>query len=290
MATWGEVKAQAATMLGIQLTDYRRRQRAAAPHRRTTATSFPAPTGYAAGHHRHRRRRHSQYGRRHRRLGQSPAAPVNLDGRGASAPTTPSSPTSRTTRCRSARSPTAISPIGLANPGNGDTEYDNELLDAHFIAGDGRVNENIGLTAVHHVFHAEHNRLVEHTKEVVARRSGDACRSSTNGCSVRSLTDRCRRRRARRSASAGLGWRAPVPGRQVRHRDAVSASRVRGVRAQDPAEDQCLRRSGRVRHHHQSVDRRRIRPCGLSLRPLHAAPSRSTASIRPSTDQNDIWP
>ena len=57
--------------------------------------------------------------------------------------------------------------IGLANPGNGDTEYDNELLDAHFIAGDGRVNENIGLTAVHHVFHAEHNRLVEHTKTTI---------------------------------------------------------------------------------------------------------------------------
>ncbi|MFZ6049904.1 peroxidase family protein [Pseudomonas sp. CR3202] len=45
--------------------------------------------------------------------------------------------------------------------------YDNELLEAHFIAGDGRVNENIGLTAVHHVFHSEHNRLVDHTKEVV---------------------------------------------------------------------------------------------------------------------------
>ncbi|BAN49789.1 peroxidase family protein [Metapseudomonas resinovorans] len=45
--------------------------------------------------------------------------------------------------------------------------YDNELLDSHYIAGDGRVNENIGLTAVHHVFHSEHNRLVEHTKETV---------------------------------------------------------------------------------------------------------------------------
>ena len=33
------------------------------------------------------------------------------------------------------------------------------MLDAHFVAGDGRVNENIGLTAVHHVFHSEHNRL-----------------------------------------------------------------------------------------------------------------------------------
>ncbi|HXE67920.1 MAG TPA: hypothetical protein VN523_01105, partial [Hyphomicrobiaceae bacterium] len=38
--------------------------------------------------------------------------------------------------------------------------YDDELLDAHFMGGDGRVNENIGLTAVHHVFHSEHNRLV----------------------------------------------------------------------------------------------------------------------------------
>ena len=58
--------------------------------------------------------------------------------------------------------------IGLDN-GGGSTDgfYDNELLDRHFIAGDGRVNENIGLTAVHHVFHAEHNRLAEHTKEVV---------------------------------------------------------------------------------------------------------------------------
>ena len=69
--------------------------------------------------------------------------------------------------------------IGLGNPGNGDTEYDNELLDAHFIAGDGRVNENIGLTAVHHVFHAEHNRLVEHTKETVL--ATNDWPSSTNG-------------------------------------------------------------------------------------------------------------
>lgn len=57
--------------------------------------------------------------------------------------------------------------IGLLNPGNNPLVYDNELLDAHFIAGDGRANENIGLTAVHHIFHSEHNRLVEHTKEIV---------------------------------------------------------------------------------------------------------------------------
>jgi len=42
--------------------------------------------------------------------------------------------------------------------------YDDEFLDAHFVTGDGRGNENIGLTAVHHVFHSEHNRQVEAQK------------------------------------------------------------------------------------------------------------------------------
>ena len=45
--------------------------------------------------------------------------------------------------------------------------YDNELLGAHYLAGDGRVNENIVLTAVHHVFHSEHNRLADHVKDQV---------------------------------------------------------------------------------------------------------------------------
>ncbi len=45
--------------------------------------------------------------------------------------------------------------------------YDNELLDQHYITGDGRGNENIGLTAVHHVFHAEHNRQVEQQQRTI---------------------------------------------------------------------------------------------------------------------------
>ena len=52
------------------------------------------------------------------------------------------------------------------------TEYDNELLDRHFITGDGRGNENIGLTAVHHVFHSEHNRQVE-AQKIEILKSGD---------------------------------------------------------------------------------------------------------------------
>lgn len=53
--------------------------------------------------------------------------------------------------------------------------YDNELLDAHFVTGDGRGNENIGLTAVHHIFHSEHNRIVEQVKAqaIAAAQSGN---------------------------------------------------------------------------------------------------------------------
>ncbi|MGH6810477.1 MAG: peroxidase family protein, partial [Ensifer adhaerens] len=45
------------------------------------------------------------------------------------------------------------------------TTYDNELLDAHYIVGDGRGNENIGLTSVHHLFHHEHNRQIDEIKQ-----------------------------------------------------------------------------------------------------------------------------
>ncbi|MEY4836678.1 MAG: leukotoxin, partial [Pseudomonadota bacterium] len=47
--------------------------------------------------------------------------------------------------------------------------YDNELLDKHYIVGDGRGNENIALTAIHHVFHSEHNHRVDQIKaELIA--------------------------------------------------------------------------------------------------------------------------
>ncbi len=46
--------------------------------------------------------------------------------------------------------------------------YDDEMLDAHFVAGDGRINENIGLSAIHQVFHAEHNRLAVDIDGIIA--------------------------------------------------------------------------------------------------------------------------
>lgn len=48
---------------------------------------------------------------------------------------------------------------GVVTPPQEAGTYDDELLGAHFVTGDGRGNENIALTAVHTVFHAEHNRL-----------------------------------------------------------------------------------------------------------------------------------
>jgi Ca2+-binding RTX toxin-like protein len=47
--------------------------------------------------------------------------------------------------------------------------YDNELLDAHYISGDPRTNENIVLTAIHEVFHNEHNRLVAQIQDLIAQ-------------------------------------------------------------------------------------------------------------------------
>ena len=162
--------------------------------------------------------------------------------------------------------------------------YDDELLDEHFMAGDGRVNENIGLTAVHHVFHAEHNRLVEHTKEVVL---GDAATSASEP--VAACRRRCRRFPTTPAEIAALRVerRAPVPGGQVRHRDAVPAPGVRGVRAQGPAERRPLPRPERLRRHHRSGDRGRVRAHGLPLRPLDAAPRPSTGSI-PNFESSEI--
>ncbi|WP_164737323.1 cell wall-binding repeat-containing protein [Georgenia sp. SYP-B2076] len=47
--------------------------------------------------------------------------------------------------------------------------YDNVHLGEHFITGDGRGNENIGLSAVHHVFHSEHNRLAAHVNDILTQ-------------------------------------------------------------------------------------------------------------------------
>ena len=44
--------------------------------------------------------------------------------------------------------------------------YDDELLNAHYIVGDGRGNENIALTTIHSIFHSEHNRIADQVKAI----------------------------------------------------------------------------------------------------------------------------
>ena len=78
-----------------------------------------------------------------------------------------------------------IDAADLTADDNDPSTYDNELLDSHFMAGDGRVNENIALTAVHHVFHSEHNRLVQHTKDVAI---ADAQQLLANGATQAEAT------------------------------------------------------------------------------------------------------
>jgi Ca2+-binding RTX toxin-like protein len=51
--------------------------------------------------------------------------------------------------------------------------YDDEMLNSHFICGDGRCNENIGLTAIHQIFHSEHDRLVGDIKNVLTNDTSD---------------------------------------------------------------------------------------------------------------------
>lgn len=62
--------------------------------------------------------------------------------------------------------------LGLNHSIATEVSYDNEMLDRHFITGDGRGNENIGLTSVHHIFHSEHNRQAEDQKTTILA-SGD---------------------------------------------------------------------------------------------------------------------
>jgi Ca2+-binding RTX toxin-like protein len=50
---------------------------------------------------------------------------------------------------------------------SGQSTYDDELLGVHFVCGDGRCNENIALTTIHTLFHAEHNRLVAIAQRVI---------------------------------------------------------------------------------------------------------------------------
>ncbi len=161
MATWGTVKNQARTMLGIRLRD-------------TDVLNLPLLAT-------------DQYGG----FTRGPNGYPQVVTAGGLVEGNPASPVSTASAVRTGHAflddiahhavpvgdldhdpstpPTTLRADTLAGTADDHdpSTYDNEMLNAHFMAGDGRVNENIGLTAVHHVFHAEHNRLVGHVQDVL---------------------------------------------------------------------------------------------------------------------------
>ena len=175
LPTWGDIKAQAQSMLGIELTDA---DVGSIPLLRTDAYGnfIPSADGYAQ----------IVIG-----LGAD-GIPNTADDIVVSG--TPAAPASTASAIRipnaflddiahaavpilaggvlQADGDDAVGYSGEFNTRGQQTGYDDELLDAHYITGDGRGNENIGLTSIHHVFHSEHNSVVEQTKSVVLG-SGD---------------------------------------------------------------------------------------------------------------------
>jgi VCBS repeat-containing protein len=172
LATWGDVKQQAREMLGIELTDA---DVFAVPLLRTDpyGNFIPGPDGFP-----------------------QVITDIGPDGIPNTADDvtvsgTPDAPVSTANAVRIANAflddiahsavpvldgagalqadddDVAGNPIARDTMTGAALEYDNELLDAHYITGDGRGNENFGLSAVHHIFHSEHNHLVDQVKQVV---------------------------------------------------------------------------------------------------------------------------
>ncbi|MEQ1652501.1 MAG: peroxidase family protein [Hyphomicrobium sp.] len=180
LATWAQIKAQAQSMLGIQLTDY---DVGNVPLLRTDAYGkfIPAANGYAqvivnAGLDGILNTDDDNV------VSGTPANPINLFDVFGDASNVQSARTGHAFLDDIAHSAAPFnSQTGLALTADSDNgvglsetgTYDNELLDAHKVTGDGRGNENIALTTVHHVFHSEHNSLVEQTKAVILA-TGDA--------------------------------------------------------------------------------------------------------------------
>jgi Ca2+-binding RTX toxin-like protein len=162
LPTWAEVKAQAADLLGIQLVD-------------TDVLSVPLLAT-------------DEYGRFIRGpngfvqivtdTGLVEANPADNGGLGTLLPpnTIPAGTAFLDDIAHDAAPKTSTGAVLAADGDNlvgGSIDgqdagtYDNELLDQHFITGDGRGNENVGLTAVHTVFHNEHDRLVDANKATI---------------------------------------------------------------------------------------------------------------------------
>jgi beta-lactam-binding protein with PASTA domain len=155
IANWREIKAQAATMLGIRLTDQ-------------DVFDVPLLLTDPYGHFKPGPNGFPQLVTQKTPLQLLEGNPAANGGLGVSIPAT-SVRTGHAFLNDIAHN--AVPAAGLVPDADTTTSdfrtsvqpagtYDDELLGEHFVTGDGRGNENIGLTMVHQIFHAEHNRLV----------------------------------------------------------------------------------------------------------------------------------
>ncbi len=165
MSTWAQVKTQAADMLGLRLVDldvHNIPMIAADPYGKFIPgperglPQYVTATGLVEGN------RDAPV--------LIPATAIRIDvaflndiahsaNPRPAAGTTTVAPDTDTTAGNSLDTP--VCPPGITGC------YDDELLDLHVLAGDGRINENIALVAVHQIFHVEHNRLVADIKNTL---------------------------------------------------------------------------------------------------------------------------
>jgi hypothetical protein len=161
MPTWAEVKDQARTKLGLELIDtdvFNIPMLATDPY----GKFLPGPNGLP------------QYVTGHGMVEGDLTTPVTAPADVVRLSTAFLNDIAHSAKPSGGKAADGDSAIGLAGvggnpfpPGPPPPFYDNEMLDAHFIAGDGRINENIGLTAIHTIFHSEHDRLVADIQNIL---------------------------------------------------------------------------------------------------------------------------
>ena len=238
MATWGVVKAQARDLLGIELTDddvvnvpllatrplrqlHPRRERLRAARDRSRPRR----------HSRDRRRRDWWKATRRRRSARLPSARCAPATRSWTTSRIPPTPFEQPDR-RAARWPMPTTVVGVDDGLAG--TYDDELLDRalHRRRRPRQREHRPDRRPPHLPCRAQPPGRAHQGRRAQRRR---AVARDARGCSRARCISRHVPVTTPGNRRAAVGRRAPVPGGEVRHRDAVPAPGVRGVRAQDAA-------------------------------------------------------
>ena len=141
----------------------------------------------------------------------------------------------------------------------------------HYVAGDGRVNENFGLTSIHHIFHEEHNFQVSNVIDALHRAdviSGDTTHANLHGFQVDTGTMNDGGGLSVRRRLDRVGPGQGVRGIQADRRNGISARRGRSICAQRVPQHPGIRR---LFDRGQFRDLARIFASRIPLRPFDAA-------------------